>query len=180
MQISKLLRVILLFGLACSWAVEGARGAGGREGLKTTFYTSAKRGEDPNLLVTASLESVSFSLSSVQNKFKLVPIEIDNRGAEAVKLSRAKDFLNLCLADRKIPATLDLAKADAATWDSLDQRLREILDYPETVEPRSRIAVYVFFKAPELRQLPASFEYNIQSLGRPLQIAPPPAVAAGN
>jgi hypothetical protein len=132
---------------------------------------------------------VSFKLNSLKAKYKVVRIRVENRMSEPIKLSGDQDAIELEMdGGTVVRGTFNLRGQDGSLWDSLSDDMREALAYPlsirgaksDEVNPRRPEVVYVFafFPADKVPDVPRSFQYTIQSVGKTVKIQPPPATAA--
>lgn len=129
------------------------------------------------------IEPVMFRLLTVQNKYSLVRLRIQNATTAALALSADTDRLDLVLKSGvSVPAVLNLQRGDATFWDALDAGTRETLAYPTTLKgvpaPAAGLSqpspetlyFYAFFPASQVLEVPASFAYTIASLGQTIRI----------
>ena len=129
------------------------------------------------------LERVMFRLLSVQNKYNLVRLRIQNLTAASLALSADKDRLDLLgKSGAPVQAVLNLQRGDSAWWDGLEPGMRETLAYPVALKgvpaagggqpsgaPES-LYFYAFFPSSQVREIPAGFTYTIASLGQTIRI----------
>jgi len=128
--------------------------------------------------LSVEIERVSFVLNSVQGRFRLARLRVENLGASPVALSVDRDRLEAEQADGgRVPAILNLQSSDSAFWDGLAAELRQALAYPQSVRgasgPGGRpevVYVYALFPADRLIQVPAAFVYRIESTGQAIRI----------
>lgn len=137
---------------------------------------------------SVEIERVSFKLNSLRDKYKVVRIRVKNRMSAPMKLSGDQDAIELEMdSGTVVRGTFNLRRQDGSLWDSLSDDLREALAYPlsirgvkgDGVNPRRPEVVYVFafFPADKVPDVPRSFQYTIQSVGKSVKIQPPPATA---
>lgn len=137
---------------------------------------------------SVELERVMFKLNSLKDKYKVIRIRVENRMSGPIKLSGDEDAIELELGDGKVVrGTFNLQGQDGSLWDSLSEDMRKALVYPlsirgvkgDGVNPRRPEVVYVFafFPADKLSEVPRSFRYTIQSVGKIVKIELPPATA---
>jgi hypothetical protein len=180
MPISRPLKTrALILGLI--WAAASlAWGAGG--GIlndPTATFTTEQPGQPPgSVRAWVRLQSVQFRLNAVNGKYRLVPIVVENHGAQPLALSGVADRVTLVFADRSVPAILELFKVDRPFWDSLDLSLHKSLSYPTEVAPEDSVMIYAFVKAADVREIPQGVDFMIQSLGSTLKLRQRPAAAA--
>lgn len=130
--------------------------------------------------LSVEIERVGFLLNTVQGRYKLARVRVENLGTSAVSLSPERDRLELELASGEtIPASLDLQRADSTFWDALSADMRQILAYPASIkagrEPRGGaspevVYLYALFPADRVTALPSAFVYRIDSIGQPVRI----------
>lgn len=125
--------------------------------------------------VRVQLPTVLFKLNTVQGKYRVAPVLIENRARTPVALSRSEDTCVVLLAERSVPGILDLSRVDRALWDALDSWMRKMLAYPDEVGPEAAVMIYVFI--PDAIDLPRGFDYTIKALGRTLPVRPLAAAA---
>jgi hypothetical protein len=120
---------------------------------------------DEDCQFSIEIEKVMFHLNSVQNKYKVVRIKINNYSKKALHLSKEKDKIELHLpGNRSIPGILDLSNHDPTFWDTFDAAMRKTLVYPEVVKEGEEENIFVFIPDPKLEELPLEFLYTIDSL----------------
>lgn len=138
---------------------------------------------------SVEIERVSFKLNSLKDKYKVVRIRVENRMTAPIRLSGDQDAIELEMGNGTVVrGTFNLRGQDGSLWDSLSDDLREALAYPlsirgvkgEGADLRRPEVVYVFafFPSDKVTDVPRSFQYTIQSLGKAVKIQPPPATAA--
>jgi hypothetical protein len=138
---------------------------------------------------SVEIERVMFKLNSLKDKYKLVRIRVENRMSGPIKLSGAEDGIELEMGDGNVVrGTFNLQGQDGSLWDSLSEDMRKALAYPlsirgvkgDGVNPRRPEVVYVFafFPADKASEVPRSFRYTIQSVGKTVKIELPPATGA--
>lgn len=138
---------------------------------------------------SVEIERVIFKLNSLKDKYKVVRIRVENRMSEVITLSGDQDAIELVIdGGIVVRGTFNLRGQDSSLWDSLSEDMREALTYPlsirgaksDGVNPRRPEVVYVFafFPADKVSEVPRSFLYTIQSVGRAVKIQLPPVTAA--
>jgi hypothetical protein len=136
------------------------------EGPVLSFATS-HMGE---MCFLTQIYKVEFYLNSVQNKYKILRIDIDNLSDRTLELSSDKDKFELWVDTNhgrtKVEGILDLSSKDQNLWDSISQDIRELLVYPERVSKGESENIFVFIPLPELKELPLEFFYKIDSLSQ--------------
>ncbi len=128
------------------------------------------------------IEKVTFALNSVQNKYKVIRLRVENFSKTPMVLSAEKDNIELQLEGNVIvKGILNLRKADSPFWDSLDVEMRETLAYPQTIDPAKAstegnrgkttpLYVFILFPKDKVLKLPRSFSYRIDSLDKVCEI----------
>lgn len=141
------------------------------------------------LRCSIEVEPIAFLLGSVQGRYKLVRMRVENATRKPLVLSRQSDRIEAHFADgRSLSGIVDLRAVDSAYWDSLESDLRQTLAYPERIEAGGAPAggsirpeivyLYVFLPAEGFTTLPRMFVYNIASLPQAIEILLPPETAA--
>ena len=139
--------------------------------------------------LSVEIEPVLFKLNSLKDKYKVIRIRVENRMSEPIKLSADKDAIELEMGGGNVVrGTLNLPGQDGSLWDSLNDDMRTTLAYPlsirgvkgDGVNARRPEVVYVFafFPADKVSEVPRSFRYTIQSVGRTVKIELPPPTRA--
>jgi len=128
------------------------------------------------------VDKIAFVLNSLENKYRLIRVRVDNFSKTPILLSPDKDSFELKVEENiSVKGVLNLRKADPQLWDSLTVELREALAYPQTFEPakvstdggRERpqpIFLFIFFPKDKVPKLPGSFAYRIDSLDKTSEI----------
>ena len=121
------------------------------------------------------VDKIAFVLNSIESKYRLIRVRVDNFSKTPILLSSDKDIFELRFeGDITVKGLLNLRKADPLLWDSLTIEMREALAYPQTFEPakvstdggRERpqpIYLFIFFPKDKVPKLPGSFSYRIDS-----------------
>lgn len=180
------LPVIVIVMLAMVFAVN-RRSSGSVSGSANPSITfdGEIRGSDgrEQYRFTIDVERVMFRLLTVQSKFSLVRLRMQNATSGPLALSADQDRLELVLkSGASVPAVLNLQRGDSAWWDGLDPSMRETLAYPVTLKgvpaPAGGLPVrspeslyfYAFFPAAQVSEVPVGFAYTIASLGQTVRI----------
>jgi hypothetical protein len=164
MRVLRLVTGALVVAAAVVGSVERAAANGGK-GKVTTYQASVTMDDQGREVVfSAQLERVLFSLTSVQSKYKLVRIKIDNKSKKDLALSLEKDQIALRVGSETLPGILDLGKQDPAMWDALGPAIRDQIAYPAKVKAGEEENIFVFIAKPALSDLPRDFRYSIESL----------------
>jgi hypothetical protein len=125
-------------------AVATAAGAGRR--LPTRTLVGSATGDSVQVQLSWEYDPLLFQLNAFRDRYKVVRIELFNKGQQAFVLSAAGDRLVALVAGRPVPAILDLGGADPAVWDSLAGDMRRDLAYPAKVGPGDRETVFAYLK----------------------------------
>jgi len=172
------IRAFILVAVCASASLVWGAG-GGILNDPTTYLTTAQPGQPPSRFQAwVRMPSIQFKLNTVAGKYRIIPIVIENQGAEAVALSGATDRVVVTVGGRKVPAILELFKADRPLWDSWDLSLRRPLTYPAQVRPDESVMIYAFVRVADVPEAPESLDFTIRSLGRTLALRKLPAMAA--
>jgi hypothetical protein len=158
----------------------GLAAANGGKGKVTTYQAAVTMDvQGREVVFSAQLERILFSLTSVHNKYKIVRIKIDNKTKKDVTLSLEKDQIELRVGSQTLPGILDLGKHDPALWEAFGAVTREQIAYPARVKAGEEENIFVFIARPGLSDLPRDFRYSIDSLPeKPVVLADRTAVAA--
>ncbi|MCI0564213.1 MAG: hypothetical protein MN733_37535 [Nitrososphaera sp.] len=133
-------------------------------------------GEECQFLI--EIERILFRLNSVENKYKVVRIKINNQSGSILHLSREKDKIELYFPNNNtVLGILDLSNHDPAFWDAFEADMRRILAYPEVVKAGEEENIFVFIPDPKLKEPPMAFLYTIESLPEKEVIIRPHIVA---
>ena len=176
---------LLLVLMSARGEVSGERGRSSRFVGKLDPAASASN----QCEFSVEIERVSFKLNSLKDKYKVLRIRVENRMSAPIKLSGDQDAIELEMnSGTVVRGTFNLRGRDGSLWDSLSDDLREALAYPlsirgakgDATSPRQPEVVYVFafFPADQVSDVPRSFQYTIQSVGKAVKIQQPPATAA--
>ena len=171
---------LVVLNLALLGPTPSSYGAGGGVlNNPRAFFTTDLPGK-PGDTVGARVEfqSILFKLNTVQGKYKVVPVLLENRGPEPIALSRSDDTFVVLFDGSSVPGILQLSKADRDLWDSLDSSTQRMLSYPEQVGKNEAVMIYVFVKEADLSGMPTGFDYTVKSLGRTLTLRTLPPKAA--
>jgi len=171
---------LVVLSLALFGPAPSSYGAGGGVlNNPRVFFTTDRPGQPGDAVgAWVELQSILFRLTSVQGKYKVLPVLVENRGAEPIALSRSDDTFLVLSEGRSVPGILQLSKVDREIWDSLDSSTQRMLSYPEQVGRNEAVMIYVFVKEADLSGLPQGFDYTVKSLGRTLTLRTLPPKAA--
>jgi len=170
---------VLVVATVVALFVEYPAANGGKGKVKTYQADVSMDDQGGEVVFSTQLEKILFSLTSVQNKYKVMRIKIDNRSRKDVALSLGKDRMEVQVAGETLPAILDLGKHDPAMWEALGATMRDQIAYPGKVEAGEEENIFVFIAEPGLADLPADFRYSIDSLAeKPVVLSDRTAAAA--
>lgn len=113
---------------------------------------------------STDIDLVIFNLTSIQNKYKIIQINVRNWSGKVLQLSSENDKIEIHVDGRVIPGLLDLSNNDPTFWDGLDSTSREILAYPKTVDSGEEENIFVFLPNKIIRELPPKIVYTISSI----------------
>jgi hypothetical protein len=159
--------IALLFGGALlAAALDGRAEMGGSAGRPSPFVGVIELPNGDQCDLSIQVERVSFLLTSVANKYRLVRMLVDCRKQTGLTLSSADDRLEMTVGQSVVPAILSLQRSDSALWDSFDLNMRQTLAYPPVIKPNAPVYVFAYFPADQVKTMPERFTFNIASLGR--------------
>ena len=159
-------------------------GNGGK--AKNAFYV-AEAGLDPEggrVRFSIDANPVLFYFTTVNNKYQVLLIRVENRAKVPLQLLKSQDKVQLHFGTQTISATLDLVAADGRTWDGLDATMRQTVAYPRQVEAGEEEGIYVYVPTDNLksfrteRQMPYSISFTIAGLTKPVELRPPAKAGA--
>lgn len=168
-------------GIALALASTAALGAGGGavNDPQTTLSNIATGPLSEGIIVSVTMQLVSYELNSVAGKYRLFAVQLRGAGRPGpVALSREQDRLVVISGTTRINASFELSALDRALWDSLSPQARNWLTYPDRLERDGAVVVYAFVPLADLTGMPTAFEYTIKSLPAPLQLRPEAKKAA--
>ncbi len=170
MRTIRLTTVILLVAMAAVLSADVAA-ANGKTWKKTQYEAAVRMGNGGKQIVfSAELDEPIFKITSVQNKYKVVHIKINNRSADPLPLSLQNDMIEVVMGAERLTGILDLRKVDATMWNAFPQDLRNELAYPQVVKNGEEQDIVVFIAKPALLELPTEFRYTVQSLPNKLVV----------
>jgi hypothetical protein len=157
-----LLCSLFLVAFSTMLAANGSKG-------KVVLYEAHIRVGDasqPNCHFKIELEPILFQINSVQNKYRVIRINIRNDSQASLKLSLEKDSVQLSADSRLVKGSLSVASSDQAWWDGLSSELRRALAYPDqsAIKRGEEENVFVFVLVSDLPTLPAEILFNIDSV----------------
>jgi len=149
---------------------------GAEEGRRTYYIGAATPGNDGiPCSFFVEIEKVTFLLTDLANKYKVLRIRVENRSPTSLQLSSDNDTFDFVTGKQgNVRAVLNLQKADPELWDSLDIVMREALVYPKIIKGAKNSSIgraevsyfFAFFPKERIKLLPLRFEYTIASLGQ--------------
>jgi hypothetical protein len=148
----------------------------GGEFKETRYRGEIQMGGDSGKIVfSAVIDRVMFTLNSLESKYKVIRIQIENGSRSTFPLSLEKDEMEIILEDgKKVAGILNLRKDAPELWSAFKPELREMLAYPEVVTARPQGKglhnVFLFIPDPKLDTLPAVFRYRIDSLDKVVEM----------
>jgi len=154
-------------------AVSASLAANGSKGKRVVYEGSVSLGDgtsgDCRFLV--ELEPILFQVESVQSKYRVIRINIRNNSQSPLKLTMAKDSVQVRDGSRVTKGNLNLADSEPAWWDGLPLELRKALAYPDQAAIRrgEEENVFAYFPAADLSTPPAEITFKIDSVpGAPI------------
>jgi hypothetical protein len=135
---------------------------------------------------SVEIERIGFLLNTVQGRYRLARVRVENIGTMPLALSVDRDALEAdTTASGTVAARLNLQSTDSAFWDALSPDLRQILAYPQTVKARTPgpgsagevVYIYALFPSDRVTEVPRAFSYRIDSTGQTIRIANRPTAA---
>ena len=158
------LPILLLLLLASPLLGNGGKG-------KKTRYLGEVEKRTGLIMLSSELEKILFLLNSVEGKYKVIRVKIDNQSQEDLRLSGEKDKVDIHFGGRVVSGILRLSESDPDLWDSFDDELRRVLAYPLLVEAEEEENIFVFIPAEDVDELPRFLTYTINSLSdRPVRL----------
>lgn len=177
-------RMFLLTGtalLACLPLLRGDEGHESGQSIKMSGRLDPTASFAEQCDFSTEIEPVTFKLTSFKARYKVVRIRVENRKGETIKMSAEKDAIELVLPDGKVvKGTFNLRAQNGPVWDSLGDEMRNVLAYPLSIRAakvgdgsRAREEVvyfFAFFPADKVPDVPRSFQYTIESLGKTITL----------
>jgi hypothetical protein len=147
---------------------------GGGEGRPTPFVGQAVI-PDGECRFSIDVERVSYMVTTVAGKYRLVRMLIDCRGEGALALSATDDRLEMLVdggdsGNGMASGVLSLRQADGALWDAFDADMRRTLAYPAEIRAGEAVYVFAYFPVDEARSLPHGFQFTIASLNETVRL----------
>jgi hypothetical protein len=148
----RLLLGVFLGSLVLAGSSEAEMGGG--EGRPTPFVGQAVI-PDGECRFSIDVERVSYMVTTVAGKYRLVRMLIDCRGEGALALSATDDRLEMFVDDGEdagdgmASGVLSLRQADGALWDAFDADMRRTLAYPAEIRAGEAVYVFAYFPVDE-------------------------------
>jgi hypothetical protein len=140
MSTSKLASTFVLFfaigAISSAWA-NGGKG-------KAEYYYAKEGFGQGTVEFSTEIENVLFSITSVQNKYKVIRVSIVSKSEKPLQLSVDNDAMEVVIGGKKVAGILDISKTDPAFWDGLTAEMRKSLAYPPNVPLREEESIFVF------------------------------------
>lgn len=154
---------------------------GGGEGRPTPFVGQielpggADEPSEGECRFSIDVERVSFLVTTVADKYRLVRMLIDCRGEGALALSATDDRLEMLVDDGEggdgiAVGVLSLRQADGAVWNAFDADMRRLLAYPPEVRAGDAVYVFAYFPVDAARSMPGGFQFTIASLNETVRL----------
>jgi hypothetical protein len=164
-----LMLVAPAIALAAGFAVH-LLAADGSKG-KLLVYDAKVAAEQGDWYFKVELEPILFRLVSLQNKYKVIRVNIVNRSKKPLQLSLQDDRFQIRIgapgaANAKVVnAVLDIARTDPDWWKSLDPALQRALAYPDQAAIRTSEEenIFVFVPVADLPAFPDQLLFSIKS-----------------
>ncbi len=119
------------------------------------------------------LEPILFPILSLQNKYRVIRISVKNQSSAPLKLSVAKDTIQVLVGSRLVRGRLSVSDSEAAWWNGLSLDMRKALVYPDQAPIRTgeEDNVFAFFPVSEISAVPEEVLYKVASLSvNPIRI----------
>lgn len=142
--------------------------ANGSKGKRVVYEATVRLGDttpgDCHFLV--ELEPILFQIESIQNKYRVIRINIRNDSQSPLRLSLEKDAVQVRVDSRVIQGSLNLADSDQAWWDKLPAELRKALAYPDqsAINRGEEENVFAYFPVADLPTLPREILFKINQV----------------
>jgi hypothetical protein len=146
------------------FAADGSKG-------KLLVYDAKVAAEQGDWYFKVEFEPILFRLVSVQNKYKVIRVNIVNRSKKPLQLSLQDDRIQIRVGPPGSPnakvvnAVFDISRTDPNWWKSLDPALQRALAYPDQAAIRTSEVenVFVFVPTADLPSFPDQLLYMIKS-----------------
>jgi hypothetical protein len=145
-------------------AADGSKG-------KLLVYDAKVVAEQGDWYFKVELEPILFRLVSLQNKYKVIRVNVVNRSKKPLQLSLQDDRFQIRLGAPGSPnakvvnAVFDISRTDPDWWKSLDPALQRALAYPDQAAIRTSEEenVFVFVPTADLPAFPDQLLFTIKS-----------------
>jgi hypothetical protein len=163
--LTTLVVLLVMSGVAVHlFAADGSKG-------KARVYDVTVAAEQGDWYFKVEVEPILFRIVSVQNKYKVLRINIVNRSRKPLRLSLQDDRLQIRFRPldgtntKTVGGLLDIARTDNTWWSSLDTTLQKALAYPDQAAIRANEEenVFVFVPAGDLPSFPDEILFTIKS-----------------
>jgi len=158
---------VLLAATAASMRVSAADGAKGRL-RRYEAHVPAGQGSRGDWYFRVELEPILFRIFALQDKYRVVRINITNHSDAPLRLS-AMDKVQVQFREsgpaRTVDALLDVSQSDRAWWNGLPQDLRSSLAYPDQAPIRGNEEenVFAFIPMASAPTLPTAILFTVNS-----------------
>jgi hypothetical protein len=158
----------LLFCLPLLIASSTLLAANGTKGKRVVYEATVRMGDaaTPNCHFLVELEPILFQIDSVQDKYRVIRINIKNNSQSPLKLSLEKDSVQVRIASRVIGGSFNLADSERLWWDGLSPDLRKALAYPDqsAIKSGEEENVFAYFPVSDLPVLPLEILFKIDGV----------------
>jgi hypothetical protein len=162
--------------LAAPAATSGAGAAGRR--VPTRTLVGFATGDSFMVQLAWAYDPILFQLTSFRGKYKVVRIDLVNKGQKTFLLSAADDRLVALISGRAVPMILDLGAGDREAWDSLGDEMRRNLAYPAKIDPGEQATVFAYLKDLQPNAAVTELHYSVASFpASPITLRTAPAMA---
>jgi hypothetical protein len=173
----------VFFALLALAVVSTSLAANGSKGKRVVYEGTASLGDGTSgqCRFLVELEPILFQIESVQNKYRIIRINIKNDGQAPLKLALMKDSIQVRAGSRVTKGSLNPADGEQAWWDGLSPELRKALAYPDQAAVRhgEEENVFAYFPIADLSAPPSEILFKIDSVpGIPIVLKQRGAAAA--
>jgi hypothetical protein len=158
----------LLFCLALLSAASILLAANGSKGKRVVYEATVPiaNATTPDCHFLVELEPILFQIDSVQNKYRVIRINIKNSSQSPLKLSLEKDSVQVRTGSRVVQGRLNLADSDQSWWDGLSPELRRALAYPDqsVIKGGEEENVFAYFPVADLPTPPTEILFKIEAV----------------
>ena len=112
------------------------------------------------------LEPILFPILSLQNKFRVIRINIRNQSSAPLRLSATNDSIQVKVGNQLVRGRFSISDSDPAWWNGLSFGMREALAYPDQAPIRSgeEDNVFVFFPVTAVPDPPEEVLFTVASV----------------